>query len=124
AVPATSTPVPPTSTPTRTNTPLPTNTAVPPTSTPTRTNTPLPMFSMAPATSTPTRTNTPALIASATPTPTATVTPVSGDPLLLGFIRGVGNAEDIAMMNGYAFVASNPFGLSAVDVRNPASGAV
>jgi hypothetical protein len=77
---ATNTPVPPTNTPTRTNTPVPTatntpagptntpapptatNTSAPPTNTPTQTNTPVP----------PTATNTPSPTATNTPVPTAT----------------------------------------------------
>jgi hypothetical protein len=78
----TNTPVPPTSTPTNTNTPTETatNTPVPPTETPTNTNTPTETATNTPtetATNTPTETatNTPTETATNTPTETATNTP-------------------------------------------------
>src|SRR5207248_2630935 len=141
----TNTAVPPTSTPTRTSTAtgVPTNTALLPTSTPTRTSTAtsVPTNTPLPPTSTPTRTsaatsvptNTPlppshtptgASTQTPTPTPSATTTPGDGMPTLLGFLPGTGDAQDVTIAAGFAFVASNPFGLSVADVSNLSTAAV
>jgi hypothetical protein len=55
-------------------------------------------------------------IASATPQQ-----PVSFDPTLVGFIPGIGEASAVAVASGRAYVASDPFGLSVVDVTNSAA---
>jgi hypothetical protein len=52
--------------------------------------------------------------------PTSTPTPSGSlDPELVGFIPGVGPAQDVVVQGGIAFVASEVFGLSVVDVSNP-----
>src|SRR5262249_9234506 len=53
---------------------------------------------------------------------TITVTPTPGgslSPQLIGFVPGVGNALDVVIGNNLAFLASDTFGLSAVNVSNP-----
>ncbi len=104
-----------TPTPIRTTTPPPvatrTATGLP---TATRTVTPLPTATKT-ATKTATRTPTPTRTPTRTPTPASTF-----DPLLIGFLPGVGTAQDVALFGSRAFVASDPFGLSAVSLLTPA----
>jgi hypothetical protein len=88
--------------PTATQTALPTKIATP-VPTATRTATPV-------STTTATRT--------ATPIPTATPV-VAFDPVLIGFLPGIGAAMDVAVVGATAFTASDPFGLSAIDVTAP-----
>ncbi len=47
-------------------------------------------------------------------------TTLTGCPRLVGFVAGVGTARGVAVANGLAFVASDPFGLSVINVANPA----
>ena len=90
-------PVPPTSTPTRTNTRVPTNTLVPPTGTPTRTNMPVPTNTPELPTSTPTHTNTPAPTTSDEAALAASAR-VATDPILRLFDlqASVGTATSVA----------------------------
>ena len=125
-----------TATPTRTATPVRTATA---TATPIRTATATPVRTSTPV-PTPTRTAVPTLAATttpvrtatrtatpvrtATPLPTVTATPAPAatfDPLLVGFVPGLGAAQDVAVSGSTAFVASDTFGLSAVDVSVPSA---
>jgi hypothetical protein len=43
---------------------------------------------------------------------------------LLGFLPGTGDAQDVTVAGGYAFVASNPFGLSVANVSSLATASV
>ncbi len=122
--------IPPTRTPTSVPTSTPVNTA---TSTPTSTlkPTPTPTPPSSP-TNTPTAllTSSPTATYNATPsrTPTATATPTSVavefNPELVGFVPGVGDALNVALGNGMAWVASDAFGLSGVNVTPPSAPAV
>ncbi len=105
-------------TPTRTVTPLRTPTRTPtslrtatrtvtPLRTPTRTAT------AAGATRTATRTPTPLR------TPTRTPTPTVGQPALVGFVPGLGVANDVVVSGGYAYAASAEFGVSVLDPAMP-----
>lgn len=114
----------PTATRTATRTPTPVATV---TRTPTRTATPMRTATptrTATAASTATRTATPVPTATRTATPVRTATPTptpppTFDPLLIGFVPGVGSAQDVSVVGTTAFVASDPFGLSAVDAATP-----
>jgi hypothetical protein len=106
-----------TRTPTRTATPVPTVTrtatavsGATATALRTATRTPTPA-----ATRTPTATRT----ATRTPTPVPTQTATTFDPTLVGFVPGIGSAMDVAISGTKAFVASDPFGFSVIDVSSP-----
>jgi hypothetical protein len=103
----------PVSTATRTATPLPTAT---------RTATPVSgataTAQVPTVTPTPTRTVTPTRTATATPVPVPTTTQQAGtfDPVLVGFVPGVGTAMDVTVANSTAILATNPFGMAAIAV--------
>src|SRR5207249_12206762 len=52
---------------------------------------------------------------------TLTVNATTGSPQLVGFLPGVGTAKGVVVdpLHNLAYVASQEFGLSAVDVLNP-----
>lgn len=112
-----------TAVPTQTSTPLrtATRTATPvSTSTPTRTVT---SVATATITAVPTTTWTATPVRTATPTPVATPVAVF-DPVLVGFLPGIGAALDVSVVGTTAFMASEPFGLAAVDVTTSSAPVV
>ena len=43
----------------------------------------------------------------------------SGEPSLLGTVDTPGTAEDVVVINEYAYVADGAFGLQSINVQNP-----
>ena len=116
----------PSPTPTRTATPVATATrTATPQSTATRTATP-----QSTATRTATPQSTATRTATRTPTPAATATATPGgttgtfDPVLVGYLPGIGTPMGVAVAGGVGYVASREYGLSVVDVSVPSAPAM
>src|SRR5262249_8534591 len=73
-------------------------------------------------TSTSTLKSTTSTSLSATTTPTPTTSLIG--PQLVGFLPGIGDAMDVRVMNSRAYVASDIFGLSTLDVSSASAPSV
>ncbi len=52
-------------------------------------------------------------------TPTPSTGPTPGEPTLVGFVAGIGNALDVVVSGGYANIASDAYGVAVVDPSVP-----